>query len=60
MKLSVARAEAVAAYLKEAGISAVIETKGVGSTEPVKLLDSSGLSQEDIYALNRRVEFIRQ
>jgi outer membrane protein OmpA-like peptidoglycan-associated protein len=60
MKLSVARAEAVAAYLKEAGISAVIETKGVGSSEPVKLLDSSGLSQEDIYALDRRVEFIRQ
>ena len=60
MKLSVARAEAVAAYLKEAGIAGVIETKGVGSTEPVKLLDSSGLSQEDIYALNRRVEFIRQ
>jgi outer membrane protein OmpA-like peptidoglycan-associated protein len=60
MKLSVARAEAVAAYLKEAGISAVIETKGVGSSEPVKLLDSSGLSQEDIYALDRRVEFIRK
>jgi outer membrane protein OmpA-like peptidoglycan-associated protein len=60
MKLSVARAEAVATYLKEAGVSAVIETKGVGSTEPVKLLDTSGLSQEDIYALDRRVEFIRQ
>jgi len=60
MKLSAARAEAVAAYLKEAGIATVIETAGVGSTEPVKLLDSAGLSQEDIYALNRRVEFFRQ
>jgi outer membrane protein OmpA-like peptidoglycan-associated protein len=60
MKLSVARAEAVAAYLKEAGVGTVIDTKGVGSSEPVKLLDSSGLTQEDIYALNRRVEFIRQ
>jgi len=60
MKLSAARAEAVAAFLKEAGVSATIETKGVGSTEPVKLLDSSGLSQDDIYALNRRVEFVRQ
>jgi outer membrane protein OmpA-like peptidoglycan-associated protein len=60
MKLSAARAETVAAYLKEAGISAVIETKGVGSSEPVKLPDASGLSQDDIYALNRRVEFSRQ
>jgi outer membrane protein OmpA-like peptidoglycan-associated protein len=38
----------------------MIETAGVGSTEPIKLLDSAGLSQDDIYALNRRVEFIRQ
>jgi outer membrane protein OmpA-like peptidoglycan-associated protein len=60
MKLSVARAEAVAAYLKEAGITAVIETKGVGSSDPIKLLESSGLSQDDIYALNRRVEFVRE
>ena len=60
MKLSAARAEAVAAYLKEAGVGTAIETKGVGSSEPIKLLDSAGLSQDDIYALNRRVEFIRQ
>jgi outer membrane protein OmpA-like peptidoglycan-associated protein len=60
MKLSAARAEAVAAYLKEAGIATMIETAGVGSSEPIKLLDSAGLSQDDIYALNRRVEFIRQ
>ena len=59
-KLSAARAEAVAAYLKEAGITTVIETAGVGASEPVKLMDSAGLSQDDIYALNRRVEFIRQ
>jgi len=59
-KLSAARADAVAAYLKEAGIATVIETAGVGSSEPVKLLDSAGLSQDDIFALNRRVEFIRQ
>jgi outer membrane protein OmpA-like peptidoglycan-associated protein len=60
MKLSAARAEAVAAYLKEAGITTVIETAGVGASEPVKLMDSAGLTQDDIYALNRRVEFIRQ
>ena len=59
MKLSAARAEAVAAFLKEAGVSTVIDTKGVGSSEPLKLVDSSGLGQDDIYALNRRVEFVR-
>lgn len=59
-KLSAARAEAVAAYLKEAGITTVIETAGVGASEPVKLMDSAGLTQDDIFALNRRVEFIRQ
>jgi outer membrane protein OmpA-like peptidoglycan-associated protein len=60
LKLSSARAEAVAAFLKEAGVSTIVETKGVGSAEPLKLVDSSGLSQDDIYALNRRVEFIRE
>jgi outer membrane protein OmpA-like peptidoglycan-associated protein len=60
MKLSAARAEAVAAFLKEEGVTVTIETKGVGATEPLKLVDSSGLNQEDIYALNRRVEFVRQ
>ncbi|MGY4598049.1 outer membrane protein OmpA-like peptidoglycan-associated protein [Bradyrhizobium sp. GM22.5] len=60
MKLSAARAEAVAAFLKQAGVTATIETKGVGASEPLNIMDSSGLSQDDIYALNRRVEFIRQ
>jgi outer membrane protein OmpA-like peptidoglycan-associated protein len=60
LKLSTARAEAVAEFLKKEGIPTVIETRGVGSNEPVKVVDSSGLTQDDIYALNRRVEFIRQ
>ena len=60
LKLSAARSEAVAAYLKDAGVDATIETSGVGANEPLAIPDSSGLSQEDIYALNRRVEFIRQ
>jgi outer membrane protein OmpA-like peptidoglycan-associated protein len=60
MKLSAERAEAVAAYLKNAGVNAKIETTGVGANEPLKLLDSSGLTQDDIYALNRRVEFFRE
>jgi len=60
LKLSAARSETVAAYLKEIGVEATIETAGVGANEPLAIPDSSGLSQEDIYALNRRVEFIRQ
>jgi outer membrane protein OmpA-like peptidoglycan-associated protein len=60
LRLSAARSEAVAAYLKDAGVEATIETSGVGANEPLSIPDSSGLSQEDIYALNRRVEFIRQ
>ena len=60
LRLSAARSEAVAAYLKDAGVEATIETSGVGANEPLTIPDSSGLSQEDIYALNRRVEFVRQ
>jgi outer membrane protein OmpA-like peptidoglycan-associated protein len=59
-KLSAARAEAVASFLKQAGIAATIVTAGVGAAEPVKLLDSAGLTQDDIYSLNRRVEFFRE
>jgi outer membrane protein OmpA-like peptidoglycan-associated protein len=59
LKLSAARAETVAAYLKQAGVDALIETTGVGAKEPIKLLDSAGLSEDDVYALNRRVEFFR-
>jgi len=37
-----------------------IETEGKGANEPMRLSDSSGLSDEDIYALNRRVEWRRE
>jgi outer membrane protein OmpA-like peptidoglycan-associated protein len=60
MKLSVARAEAVAAFLRENGINAVMETTGKGASEPIHLTDTSGLTQDDIYALNRRVEWRRE
>jgi outer membrane protein OmpA-like peptidoglycan-associated protein len=59
-KLSVARAEAVAAFLRDNGVSAEITTEGRGASEPLQLTDTSGLSQDDIYALNRRVEWIRE
>jgi outer membrane protein OmpA-like peptidoglycan-associated protein len=60
MTLSNARAEAVAAFLRENGVEASVETVGKGANEPIKLNDTSGLTQEDIYALNRRVEWRRE
>jgi outer membrane protein OmpA-like peptidoglycan-associated protein len=60
MTLSNARAEAVAAFLRENGVDAAVETIGKGANDPIRLNDTSGLTQEDIYALNRRVEWRRQ
>ncbi len=59
MRLSRERAETVANFLKESGISVQVVTEGKGANEPMHLSDTSGLSQEDIYALNRRVEWRR-
>jgi outer membrane protein OmpA-like peptidoglycan-associated protein len=59
LKLSRARADAVASFLKENGIDIPVETDGRGANEPMRLSDTSGLSQDDIYALNRRVEWRR-
>jgi outer membrane protein OmpA-like peptidoglycan-associated protein len=60
MKLSHDRADAVAAFLQQNGLTIPIETDGKGANEPMRLSDTSGLSEEDIYALNRRVEWRRQ
>jgi outer membrane protein OmpA-like peptidoglycan-associated protein len=60
LKLSRARADAVAAFLKENGIEIPIVTEGRGANDPMRLSDTSGLSQDDIYALNRRVEWRRE
>lgn len=59
MKLSQARAAAVAEFLRQSGVEVSIDTIGKGASEPIRLSDTSGLSQEDIYALNRRVEWLR-
>ena len=59
MKLSRARAEAVSAFLRQHGVDIPVETDGKGANEPMRLSDTSGLTQEDIYALNRRVEWRR-
>jgi outer membrane protein OmpA-like peptidoglycan-associated protein len=60
MKLSRDRASMVASFLQQNGLAIPIETQGKGATEPLHLTDTSGLSEEDIYALNRRVEWQRE
>jgi outer membrane protein OmpA-like peptidoglycan-associated protein len=60
MKLSRDRANAVASFLQQNGLNIPIETQGKGATEPLHLTDTTGLSEEDIYALNRRVEWQRE
>ena len=59
MKLSRERAETIAAFVRQSGLDIAVETIGKGAAEPKQLADTSGLSQEDIYALNRRVEWQR-
>ena len=59
MKLSRERAVAVATFLKADGVEVQIDTIGKGANEPMPLPDTSGLSQDDIFALNRRVEWRR-
>jgi outer membrane protein OmpA-like peptidoglycan-associated protein len=59
LRLSRARADAVASFLRENGIDIPVETDGRGANEPMRLSDTAGLSQDDIYALNRRVEWRR-
>lgn len=60
LKLSKDRAEAVARFLRERGVEATIETEGVGQSQPMQVAPGTRLSQEDIHALNRRVEWRRE
>jgi outer membrane protein OmpA-like peptidoglycan-associated protein len=59
MKLSRDRAEAVASFFRQNGLAISIDTEGKGFNEPMRLSDTSGLIEEDINALNRRVEWRR-
>jgi outer membrane protein OmpA-like peptidoglycan-associated protein len=59
MRLSDARARAVAAYLKANGIQGEVKVIARGKTEPLKIASSAGLTQQDMWALNRRVEWRR-
>lgn len=59
-KLSLSRAEAVAAFLRTNEIDVPVEAEGVGAEEPLQLEPATGLTEEDIYALDRRVEWRRE
>jgi len=60
MRLSDARARAVAKFLGSNGVTAKITTLGRGWHEPFAVDAASGLAKSDIWALNRRVEWRRQ
>lgn len=63
MALSKARVEAVVRYLsralKEKGVAMEVRAEYYGKRRPLRLEDTTGFTQEDIWALNRRVEFVR-
>jgi len=60
MRLSDERVKVVAAFLKQNGITAKITTIAKGKTDPFKPTDASQFTREDIWAMNRRVEWKRQ
>jgi outer membrane protein OmpA-like peptidoglycan-associated protein len=59
LRLSEDRIKTVKKFLQDGGIQATITTSGRGKREPLKLEDASDLTQEEIWALNRRVEWRR-
>ncbi|KHD05466.1 hypothetical protein PN36_04915 [Candidatus Thiomargarita nelsonii] len=57
--LSQKRADTVSAYLQKAGITAIIKTVAKGESEPLQLENpANNYTQDEIDALNRRVEFV--
>lgn len=57
LELSRKRAIQVATLLKAEGVNATLYTRGKGKTEPRELSDPTVYDQDQIDALNRRVEF---
>src|SRR5262249_53422791 len=60
LRLSRERADALAIFLRKNGLNIQVDTVGKGASEPMQLSDTSGLTQDDIFALNRRVEWRRE
>ncbi|PWT89664.1 MAG: hypothetical protein C5B56_06705 [Proteobacteria bacterium] len=60
LDLSERRVKAVRAFLMEQGITAEITAIGKGKSEPLQSPSLSGLSREEKWALDRRVEWRRE
>jgi outer membrane protein OmpA-like peptidoglycan-associated protein len=59
MRLSEQRARTVADFLRTNGVAASIRILAMGRREPLRIEDPAGLTQQDVWALNRRVEWRR-
>jgi outer membrane protein OmpA-like peptidoglycan-associated protein len=60
MRLSAERLKSVERALREAGVSQPIQGVAMGKRAPLRVVDPGSLTQEDINALNRRVEWRRR
>jgi outer membrane protein OmpA-like peptidoglycan-associated protein len=60
MRLSAERVKTVERVLREAGVSQQIRGVAMGKRQPLRVIDQGSLTQEDINALNRRVEWRRR
>jgi outer membrane protein OmpA-like peptidoglycan-associated protein len=60
MRLSDARVKTVERFLRENGVKARIRVMARGKREPLQLADKGSLTESDINALNRRVEWRRR
>jgi outer membrane protein OmpA-like peptidoglycan-associated protein len=60
MRLSAERVKTVERVLREGGVSQRIRAVAMGKREPLRLSDRGSLTQDDINALNRRVEWRRR
>jgi outer membrane protein OmpA-like peptidoglycan-associated protein len=60
LRLSEERVKTVKKFLQENGIGAQITTIGKGKHEPINAAAMSDLTREEIWALNRRVEWRRE
>jgi outer membrane protein OmpA-like peptidoglycan-associated protein len=60
MRLSAERVKTVERALREGGVSQRIRAVAMGKREPLRVVDKGSLTQDDINALNRRVEWRRR
>jgi len=58
LELSMARANAVKVYLAESGYTGAVEIDGAGEARGFEPDDPSAYSEEELYAFDRRVEFV--